>query len=97
LQAFSSERKTAGKPTSPVLYIYQKKASRRTHTQGTHSAKEVVAGVLAVELACAVKAEIAADTVGVGRGARTTRDSGEEGGTAKFAGKAHVDRSAGVT
>ena len=56
-----------------------------------------MAGVLAVELACAVQAEIAADTVGVGRGARTARDSGKEGGTAKFAGKAHVDRSAGVT
>ena len=92
----SSERKTAGKPTPPVLYIYQKKDSTRT-PQETHSAKEVVAGVLAVELACAVQAEIAADTVGVGRGARTARDSGKEGGTAKFAGKAHVDWSAGVT
>lgn len=91
-------RKKNDRQRPHTLYCtYIRRKLPEGHTQETHSAKEVVAGVLAVELACAVKAEIAADTVGVGRGARTARDSGKEGGTAKFAGKAHVDRSAGVT
>lgn len=37
--------------------------------KATYSAKEVVARVLAVELTSAVQAEVAANTVGIGRGA----------------------------
>eukprot|EP00277_Geminigera_cryophila_P023948 CAMPEP_0179477036 /NCGR_PEP_ID=MMETSP0799-20121207/55908_1 /TAXON_ID=46947 /ORGANISM="Geminigera cryophila, Strain CCMP2564" /LENGTH=138 /DNA_ID=CAMNT_0021287529 /DNA_START=130 /DNA_END=546 /DNA_ORIENTATION=+ len=61
-----------------------------------HSAHEVVAGVLSVELSSAVEAKVAADTMGVGRGATTTRLGGEESGAALLACKADVGRRARV-
>jgi len=57
-----------------------------------YSAKKVVSRVLTIKLASAVETEVAADTVGVGRGARAARLGGEECGTALLAGKADVGR-----
>ena len=51
---------------------------------------------LSVELSSAVEAKVAADTMGVGRGATTTRLGGEESGAALLAGKADVGRRARV-
>jgi len=62
----------------------------------THSAQEVVAGVLAVELASAVEAEVAAHAVREGRGALAAGLGGEERGTALLAGEADVGSRARV-
>ena len=56
-----------------------------------------MAGVLAVELAGAVQAEVGAQTVGVGGRALATGLGGEKRGTALLAGEADVRRRARVT